>query len=299
MPVADKAKTIGLFAWMERVPEEARRVREDWEAEAVHDLRVALRRCRTMADVLREVYPDPAWRKIRKGTGDLFHLLGELRDTQVKRGWVRKLSAAADPLRRHMLRLLAAEEKAHRAAAAEALDNFDRKGWKKLARKVDSKAGFFPLESVVFQRQALMRLNAAVELHQKARKRSSSAAWHRLRIGIKQFRYIVENFLPQRYEVWAEDLKKMQDLLGELHDLDVLRTQVRQQSASFDGALVKKWIERIDEQRKARLDEFRAVTANGKSPWIVWRAGFRWGHAMNVASLPEPVPIRPAVRYAS
>jgi CHAD domain-containing protein len=284
---------------MERVPYEVSRVQEDWDPDAVHDLRVALRRCRTMADALREVYPDPGWRKIRKSTGDMFHLLGELRDTQVKRSWAKKLGAPGDPLRKHILRLLTGEERKHRKEAAQALDGFDRKGWRKLARKLDAKSHFFPQESVVFQRQALARLNQAVELNQKARKRPSSAAWHRLRIGIKQFRYLVENFLPQRYEVWAEDLKKMQDLLGELHDLDVLRSEVRKQTARFDAALAAQWLERIDQQRKTRLDEFRAKTRNGDAPWIAWRAGFRWGYATRAAKAPEPVAFEAPVRYAS
>lgn len=299
LPASAKARTTGLQGWMERVPDEVGRVRQDWDPDAVHDLRVALRRCRTMADALREVYPDPGWRRIRKNTAELFHLLGELRDTQVKRAWAKKLGTPGDPVRRHMLRLLSAEEKTHKKAAAEALDNFDRKSWRKLTRKLASKACFFPLESVVFQRQALARLNEAVELHQKARKRPSSLAWHRLRIGIKQFRYIVENFLPQRYELWSEDLKAMQDLLGDLHDLDVLRSQIRRQAERFDSALMKQWLEKLDHERKARLDEFRAKTANGNSPWIVWRAGFQWGHAMKVASAPEPMRLREKVRYAS
>lgn len=299
LPTGVKTKTIGLQGWMERVPDELNRVREDWNPDAVHDLRVALRRCRTMADALREVNPDPGWRRIRKSTGDLFHLLGELRDAQVGRSWLRKLGTPGDAVRRHLLRLLSAEEKKHRKAAARALDEFDRKSWRKLARKVDPKSRFFPLESVVFQRQALQRLNQAVALHQNARKRPSSAAWHRLRIGIKQFRYLVENFLPQRYEVWADDLKEMQDLLGELHDLDVLRSEIRKQAPHFDAALIAQWLEKIDEQRKARLSDFRAKTANGSAPWIVWRAGFRWGHAMKAASLSEPIRIEPQVRYAS
>lgn len=293
--VAVKAKTIGLEGWMERALDEAQRVGEDWHEENVHDLRVALRRCRTMADALRDVYPDPGWRKIRKNTGDLFHMLGELRDTQVKRGWVKKLGAPNDPVRRHMLRVLTGEERAHRKDASAALVKFDRKAWKRLGRKLAGKARFFPLGSVVFQRQALDRLNQAVELHQKARKRPSAAAWHRLRIGIKQFRYIVENFLPDRYEVWAEDMKKLQDLLGELHDLDVLRNDIRRQAAHFEPAALAQWLEKIDDERKTRLDEFRTKTANGNSPWLVWRAGFRWGHAMMAAATAEPV----AERYAS
>jgi CHAD domain-containing protein len=186
-----------------------------------------------------------------------------------------------------MLRLLAGEEKKERALAARALDGFDRKEWKKLARKLPGKAEFFPLGSVVFQRLALAKLNEAVELYQQARKRRSAVAWHRLRIGLKEFRYIVENFLPERYEVWAADLKVMQDQLGDVHDLDVLRGRLRKEAARLDAAALAEWIEKIAATRKARLDEFLAKASGPESPWLVWRAGFQWGHALVAASFPQ------------
>jgi CHAD domain-containing protein len=280
-------KRIGLDVWMERVPELAERVQQGWGADDVHDLRVALRRCRTMADALSEVNPVSGWRKLKKASRDLFDALGELRDTQVEREWVKRLGAASDPVRKQMLRVLGRDEKKHRVEAERALERFDRKEWRKWRRKLPEKAQFFPVESVVFQRQALAKLNEAVELYQRARRGRSRVAWHRLRIGIKHFRYIVENFLPQRYEVWAGDLKRMQDLLGEVHDLDVLRGEIRRHAAALDPAIVAQWYERIESERKTRLDEFRAKTADKESLWLVWRAGFQWGHALRTAERAE------------
>ena len=281
------AKCIGLEAWMERALEKMERVRRDWDAGEVHDLRVALRRCRTMAEALKEVNPDPGWRKVKKSSRELFHVLGELRNTQVERDWMKKLGPSGDPVRKHMLRVFSAQERNDRKAAEEALDAFDSKNWRRWSRKLEAKSKFFPLESVVFQRLAVERLNEAVELHQRARKRSSGVAWHRLRIGIKSFRYVVENFLPRRYEVWADDMKKLQDLLGEVHDLDVLRSDIQKQRPKLDPALMAQWLTRVEAARKTRLDAFRAITASRESPWIVWRAGFNWGHALKSASSPE------------
>jgi len=287
LPPAISKKRAGLDVWMQRVLDKAAGIEPDWDADEVHDLRVALRRCRTMAEALSEVSAGSGWRKLKKGSRGLFHALGALRDTQVQRAWVKKLGSAGDPVRKHMLRLLSSEEKKERQLAAQALDAFDRKEWKKLTRKLPAKADFFPSGSVVFQRLALAKLNEAVELCQQARKRRSAVAWHRLRIGLKEFRYIVENFLPERYEVWAADLKVMQDQLGDVHDLDVLRGRLRKEAAKLDAAALARWIEKIAAERKARLDEFVAKASGPESPWLVWRAGFQWGHALVAASFPQ------------
>ena len=278
---------IGFELWAESILERATQAGRNWDADAVHDLRVALRRCRSMAEALDEVNPSPAWRKLKKSSRELFHALGDLRDVQVECGWIKKLAPSGDPVRRRMLTLLAVQERTNRAKAERALDAFDRKGWKKLTRKLAPKAQFFPLESVVFQRLALARLNTAADLFQKARKSRSTVAWHRLRIGVKNFRYLVENFLPQRCDAWCDDLRRMQDLLGEVHDMDVLRAKVRRLSLKSRPAVAARWNERIDAKRKACLEEFLQLSAGPSSPWLTWRAGFQWGHALVAASIPQ------------
>jgi CHAD domain-containing protein len=287
LPSNQSARGVGLELWMDRVAERAEQVRHGWNADGVHDLRVALRRCRTVADALSEVNPGPGWRRLKRASRELFHALGKLRDTQVKQAHIKTLGPPGDPVRKHMLRLLSRQEKKYRESAEQALDGFDRKEWKKLTRKLVSKARFFPMNSIVYQRLALARLNGAVELYQQARKRRSSVAWHQLRIGLKLFRYVAENFLPQRYEVWSDDLKRMQDLLGEVHDLDVLRGEIRRNTGKLNPASVAGWVERIDRDRKAALQEFLAKTTGPESPWLTWRAGFQWGHAIVERSVGE------------
>jgi phosphohistidine phosphatase len=272
---------------MKRVLDLADQIRPEWDSDDTHDLRVALRRSRTIAEALSEVNPAPGWRKLKKSSSMLFHDLGALRDSQVQQIWVRKLGAPRDDVRKSMLRLLSQQEKKLRRNAEQALDEFDRKEWRRLARRLPTKAQLFPLESVVFRRLALGRLNRVVELQQRARRGRSSKAWHRLRIGLKQFRYIAENFLPRRYEVWAEDLKRMQDLLGEVHDLDVLRQEIRRQCKALDASEVSRWLSGIDAERKERINALLARMSGKQSPWIVWRAGLQWGHQLVPASAAE------------
>ncbi|MGH9683376.1 MAG: CHAD domain-containing protein [Candidatus Acidiferrales bacterium] len=288
LPSETVEERVGLEAWMERALDKVEIVGEDWNSDGVHDLRTTLRRCRTMADALNEVNPDSGWHKLKKESADLFHTLGALRDTQVEQNWVKQLGQAKDPIRKHLLKQLAQQEKKHRKAAKRALDEFDPKRWKKLLKKLRDKARFFPPESVVFQRLALVKLNEAVALYQKARKTRSAVALHTLRKGIKRFRYIVENFLPQRYEVWSADLKHLQDLLGEVHDLDVLRREIVRRKAELAQPCVPVWRNKIRDARKLRLDEFRMETSKRDSLWLMWRAGFRWAHTLQLARAPEP-----------
>jgi CHAD domain-containing protein len=286
LPSNHSSRNVGLEVWMDRVLERADQVRENWDADGVHDLRVALRRCRTISEASSEVNPSPGWRKLKRATRNVFHDLGDLRDTQVQHALVKKLGAAGDPVRKHLLRVLSRQEEKQRQASEKALDKFESKEWKKLTRKLAPKSRFFPLNSVVYQRLALTRLQAATEMLQNARRRRSSVAWHRLRIGIKSFRYVVENFLPQRYEVWSDDLKQMQDLLGEVHDLDVLRQQIRRNSAKLDPGMVVQWREKIERERKTRLQQFLAKASGPQSPWLTWLAGFQWSHTLVTHSAP-------------
>jgi len=60
---------------MHRVLEECDRAAGGFDAEAVHDLRVALRRCRSLADGLRAIDPDSSWKDMKKSGKKLFQAL--------------------------------------------------------------------------------------------------------------------------------------------------------------------------------------------------------------------------------
>ncbi|MGH9758243.1 MAG: CHAD domain-containing protein [Candidatus Acidiferrales bacterium] len=281
-------KRTGLQPWMDRVLELTDQVRHEWDPDDIHDLRVALRRCRTMAEALSQVNPDPGWHKLKKTTRDLFHIMGDLRDVQVERQWAKKIGAPGNSVRGHLLKILARKERSARAETQRALESFDRKNWKKWSRKLPEKSRFFPAESVVFQRLALGRLNEAAELYQRARGGRSRVAWHRLRIALKSFRYVTENFLPQRYDAWRDDLKRVQDLLGDVHDLDVLRGELICHKKELDAPAVEIWKKKIDEERKIRLDEFRGKITDRESLFLVWRSAFGWGHTLQTALASPP-----------
>ena len=133
-------KKSGLAYWAARVLEECDKASHDFAADPVHDLRVAIRRCRSMADGFLSVDPDPAWRQMKKLGKGLFASLGELRDTQVMIEWVSKLSADDDPLRQILLDSLQQKEEALKLVAREAVTKFDRKRWTALNTRLAERA---------------------------------------------------------------------------------------------------------------------------------------------------------------
>jgi len=83
---------------MLRVLEECDRAAVDFSSDPVHDLRVAIRRCRSLADGLIHIDPDPKWKEMKRAPKKLFASLGGLRDMQVLIEWIEKLFRPDDPV---------------------------------------------------------------------------------------------------------------------------------------------------------------------------------------------------------
>src|SRR6202171_5232313 len=218
----------GFTHWMQRVLKELDVLRSAPDKDAVHDLRVAIRRCRSVAAVMREVDPDPAWHEMRRLPKKLFRKLGELRDTQIMDEWVAEHGAENDKLRVALHTFFQEKEPELVQQTLRLAGKFDTKGWQRLERKLRKRARLVPAGSLAAQCLAVERLGEAKERHSKALRANKPASWHALRIGLKKFRYTVESLLPQEYQAWSPNLKQLQDILGEVHDLDVLRVIIKQ-----------------------------------------------------------------------
>src|SRR3974390_2074900 len=83
---------------MLRVLDECDRASAGFAADPVHDLRVSLRRCRSMADGMMAMDPDPSWKAMKKAGKRLFQSLGELRDVQIMMEWVERLEPSVEEL---------------------------------------------------------------------------------------------------------------------------------------------------------------------------------------------------------
>jgi CHAD domain-containing protein/HD superfamily phosphodiesterase len=304
-------KPTGLRYWMLRVLEECESVAADFSADAVHDLRVSLRRCRSLADGMMAIDPHSDWKDMKKAGRQLFRRLGALRDIQIMMEWIDKLSVASpgpssepassataiesfsdrpptagssnqpeeknhDPARQ-LLAILRQREAEQKREARAALEEFDRKQWRQWSNILPARASHIRPGSAVFKHLALERWMAARQLHTRALRNRSQVAFHTLRIGIKRFRYIVENFLPLEHQAWSDELKRLQDLLGEVHDLDVLWETALSSHIFPDDASRQHWRDHILRARAPRLEEYRSKTVGPHSLWEFWRAGLPQG----------------------
>jgi len=276
-------KNNGIGYWMAEVLKEADKAATDFSADPVHDLRVAIRRCRSMADGFRALDPAPAWRKMKKAGKAVFSSLGELRDVQVMHEWVQKLGSEDDLVTQRLIDHCVRRERELKHHAAAALHSFDRKQWSEWAVELEQRARRFRPGGDLFQVVALERLQEAYQLHRVAMRNRSKTAYHAVRIGLKKFRYMVENFLPAPHQAWGKDLKELQDLLGEVHDLDVLEDTAQQIGAYASSKGRARWRKRIREERDLRLKRYREKMVGRSSLWIVWRAGLPTGERLKKA----------------
>ncbi len=270
--MSPKSEKRGLRYWMERAVVEAEQVRDGFAADPVHDLRVALRRCRSLADGYRSLDPDPAWRKMRRAGKALFASLGELRDVQILQQWSERLAPPDDAARARLTAYCAAREQELKTHAAAALAEFDVRQWLAWANTLGAKAARLSAHRDIFLLLALEKWGAARALHTRAVRSRSQAALHALRIGLKRFRYVVENFLPEQHARWGPDLKQLQDQLGEIHDLDVLWETALRIAAFQAPEEQERWRTTIAREREQRVAAYRAKLGGRAALWRTWRA---------------------------
>jgi CHAD domain len=199
--------------------------------------------------------------------------------------WVKKLAPEIDPVRSHLQASFESNEPKLRENALRLAGKFDQKSWKRLERTLRQRSRLAPVGGLAAECLALERFESAKELHSKALRTEKPKPWHALRIGLKRFRYTVESLLPEHYAVWSDNLKRLQDLLGEIHDLDVLAEVVKKSDFHETEDSPKLWHEFIERDRSERIKTYRQLTLGKTSFWNVWRSGLPTNGRVEAAAL--------------
>lgn len=219
-------------------------VRKAFEAEPIHDLRVASRRLREGLQLFACCYPRKRLSGVMRRVRGVTRLLGDVRNTDEAISYFTALAgsiASADVAEPLQLRVAAMQKERDREARRlrTVLTTLSRRDLRdEFARTLGRPLIFAgnpgscdPCTTMDrFARLSVAeRLAVMPELVDAASVEEDIAAQHRLRIAVKHFRYRMEIlsflFSPGYGELYA-DVKGYQEVLGKLHDLDVFAGMV-------------------------------------------------------------------------
>jgi CHAD domain-containing protein len=248
-------------------------VRESADNDAVHDLRVAIRRCRTAASIMREVDAHREWHELRRSVRKLFRALGALRDLQVRRELLDRLMRDSDPGKAALLAALDAQESAPRKRIGRLVGDFDERRWMRLAERLHGRLRLVTPGTLEAQGLVLGRFVQLTRLHRRAMSSRQARTWHALRIGLKRFRYALEILLPVKSAAWGRDLGRGQDALGEIHDLEELKLWVGRLTETPSPSSLAALVKAAAERRESSVNRYRTLV---ESHQLLERWGTGW-----------------------
>ncbi len=207
------------------------------DVEAVHDMRVASRRTREALDALSPAFKDRTAEELTLIAKTVTRSLGAVRDADVFLDEFTRLAASAeDAAERVTLAYLIGRREAERAAALRRmrrrLGRLDLKQSRKRFRKVAAatRKGSRKQPLVMLAREVLNdRMDVVYSYLPAALEESNAPDQHAMRIAFKHLRYAVETFAPcfdGGFSRIHNTLIAFQNVLGEIHDLDVFAEAV-------------------------------------------------------------------------
>ena len=223
IPVVVGSSPIGhpsfapLFAAaLARVEVNARGVAQSADPEFLHQLRVGLRRLRTVQRAFRIPATKRRLRKFKPA-------LAAARDWDVFCGWLENARVSPELKSLARRKRAAARRQAQHVLSSRAFDQFLR-----CARRCVHETKASPLKALeAFHRKALKTAQRIDWQHEEDR--------HALRIRIRRLRYACEFFAAffpgTQYAAYLKRVKALQDLLGELNDIAVARRLLKEMKA--------------------------------------------------------------------
>jgi len=251
----------GIAHFAARAVSDIERSRARLLPRATKETRTALRRVRAMCEILDGLVDDPAVALLKREARTLMRALGPLRDADVFRALLIDVFDGRPP--RPLIVELSRERRTHARVARDAVRAFDVESFRALASTVAERARTFEGDHPVMAHVARERLEACRPLLAAARAHiDDEEPLHALRIGLKRFRYVIESFLPDAHARVAKRLKSVQDVLGTLHDLDVLRARIASCTGLSPRAR-KSARARVQRRRARALAKFVALARVG------------------------------------
>ena len=259
------------------------RVRESFDPEAIHDLRVSSRRLRECLNVFAACFRKRQVSDLRKELKSLTNYLGAIRNSdeallffsllaetagQETLAALQKIIAALQTGRIREQKDLKQEVK--RIDPAALLERIDQLCHNLRIFDPDSASLFLPVAETLLAAIA-EREQSILDILPDARQETEVAAQHRLRIAVKRFRYRFEFMAPivsrpDYLEIYS-CVKNYQELLGHMHDLDVFVGTVDEFVSGSHGTEQLKAI--IASRRQGLFTEFSGLCDASPFPLIM------------------------------
>ncbi len=237
------------------------------DSEALHDFRVSLRRLRTLLRFYRKTLDPKFPRKLIRRIGKIASSTGAGRDAEVQAAFLRQWEAKSPPSRRKAASWLAGRLEArgrqdYAGAAQEAKEDFleleprlrDALPPPRTAAQNGPSPASFGRSMGELLLEAFLRLSQDLSAIGSPR---DVEGGHRARISGKRLRYLMEP-LKERSAAWkrcVSNLKKLQDILGEFHDMHVLEAEVVKSAEELALSGVRRRLAAALREKIAAADE--------------------------------------------
>ena len=247
-----------------------KRLADPSDAEALHDFRVALRRLRSLVQAYRPWLDGALPRKLRRKIGKLARRTGPARDAEVQLAWLREAQRNAGDAEclgvQWFVEYLAARRDEEYLVLREVLPaDFPRLRRRLLAR-LDRAAGAAVVPFGVAAAQRLRESAADFKAHlEQVHGVADEEEIHRARIAGKRLRYLLEPLASElpAGKALVKELRALQDRMGEIHDQQVLSTELLRAAERAGAARMRDLVELSlrDDTGNARLQAAGDATA--------------------------------------
>jgi CHAD domain-containing protein/CYTH domain-containing protein len=276
--VEEGARLIAL-AYLDDAAEALARLDDPEDTEALHDFRVAIRRSRSTLRAYRPFLRGSRPRRLGRKLRGLQQATNAGRDAEVQLEWLRGKWGDMAANQRHGHRWLTARVEARKGRAYQRAAEQVTKTFSKVAAEVRSRLREYraevkndasaPYLTLAGAAAELIREHAGSmhDLLASIRSPEDETQAHQARISGKQLRYLLEPLAgPADLKPIVRRLKGLQDILGELHDhqvlsenlADALEVAAAEHARHLHGIVVSDEEEARDQIRRARRRDERA-----------------------------------------
>jgi CHAD domain-containing protein len=220
------------------------------DVEVLHDFRVALRRLRSLVRAYQPWLQGHPGRKLRRRLRKLVRRTGPARDAEVQLAWLQAredlVQAIERPGFQWMIRYLEsrreAEYQALRARLPKAFESLCRRFLERLGRVRGDDAATLGAAAAQGLRDSATAFHAHLE---QVRAVADEGEVHAARIAGKRLRYLLEPLADELPDGKAlvKELRVLQDLMGEIHDHQVLSSELLKAAEQAGAARLRARVE--------------------------------------------------------